>query len=219
MRFWKDHPKEIEAGGEFPPPYRPAVAAAAWPPKAQDTTEPEEGSEEENEPKRRGWFKRALGLGETTPPSPGTYLYDAHAEALRKWRVQFDKNPRPRETGRVFDNQGREITGQVDKKGRPIIPKSAVAPPKSDRSIASRCPRAEPITSHRAAAWGAGGPGGGSLPPRRRDPAGEGEHRREADSSGTNRALADAPVFSSDHHHGQPRAREWGRSARPSPSP
>lgn len=51
MRFWKDHPKEIEAGGGFPPPFRPAVAAAAaWPPEAQDTTEPQKGSEESDEP-------------------------------------------------------------------------------------------------------------------------------------------------------------------------
>jgi hypothetical protein len=42
MRFFKDHPKEIEAGGaggDFPPPFRPAVAAAAWPPKPQDVAE------------------------------------------------------------------------------------------------------------------------------------------------------------------------------------
>ncbi|KAG9849610.1 hypothetical protein KCU98_g4815, partial [Aureobasidium melanogenum] len=153
MRFWKDHPKEIEAGGDFPPPFRPAVAAAAWPPKAQDTTEPQKGSEESDEP-------------------------------------------------------GREITGQVDKKGRPIVPKSALAPTKSDRSTASRSPRAEPITSHLAAGWGVGGFGGGFVPPRRPKPPGEGEHRREADSSGTNRALGDAPMFSRGHYHRQPRARE-----------
>ncbi|KAH0269546.1 hypothetical protein KCU91_g8645, partial [Aureobasidium melanogenum] len=208
MRFWKDHPKEIEAGGDFPPPFRPAVAAAAWPPKAQDTTEPQTGSEESDEPRRRGWFKRTLGLGETTPPRPGTYQYDAYEETHRKWMAEFNKDPKPRETGRVFDNQGKEITGQVDKKGRPTVPKSALAPPKSDRITAPRRPRAEPITSHYTAAWGVGGPGGGSVPPRRRGPPGEGEHSREADSSGTNRALDDAPVFSRGHHQGQPGARE-----------
>lgn len=101
--------------------------------------------------------------------------------------AEFKKAPKPRETGRVFDNQGREITGQVDKKGRPIIPKSALALPKTDRSTAPRRPRAEPITCHQAAGLGVGGPGRGFVPPKRQKPAGEGEHRREADSSGTNK--------------------------------
>lgn len=137
--------------------------------------------------KHRGWFKRTLGLGETTPPRPGTYQYDAYEEAHRKWMAEFKKAPKPRETGRVFDNQGREITGQVDKKGRPIIPKSALAPRKSDRSTAPRRPRAEPITCHQAAGLGVGGPGHGFVPPKRQKPAGEGEHRREAHSSGANK--------------------------------
>ena len=168
--------------------------------------------------KRRSWFKRTLGLGETTPPRPGTYQYNAYEEALREWKAQLEKAPKPRKIGRVFDNQGREITGQVDKKGRPIVPKPALAPPKSDRSTASRRPRAEPITSHWTAGLGVGGPGGGFVPHRRLMPAGEGEHRREANSSGTNRALDDAPMFSRGHHHGQPRARGESRSARPKPS-
>lgn len=49
MRFFKDHPKEIEAGGfggDFPPPFKPAVAAAAWPSKAQEVKEPKPSSEE-----------------------------------------------------------------------------------------------------------------------------------------------------------------------------
>jgi len=52
MRFFKDHPKEIKAGwvgGDFPPPFRPAVAAAAWPPKAQDVKEPQPSSGGEDE--------------------------------------------------------------------------------------------------------------------------------------------------------------------------
>jgi hypothetical protein len=43
MGLWKDHPKEIETGGfggDFPAPFRPAVAAAAWPPKVQEVEEP-----------------------------------------------------------------------------------------------------------------------------------------------------------------------------------
>lgn len=130
----------------------------------------------------------------------------------------FDKAPKPRETGRVFDNQGREVVGQVDKKGRPMVPKPALAPPKSDRSTAPRRPRAEPIICHSAAAWGVGGPGGGFVPPRRREAPGEGERRCEADFRGTNRALNDAPVFSRDHHNGQPRARGGSRPAKPWPS-
>ncbi|CAD0088636.1 unnamed protein product [Aureobasidium vineae] len=188
MRWFKDHPKEISAGGNFPPPFAP-VAAAAWPPPpssppppapvppspVQSVEEPKPGSEEEHQPKRRSWFKRALGLGEITPPRPSTYMYDL------------------RETGRVFDNQGREITGLVDEKGRPIVPKPTPVP-KPDRSTASRRPRAEPITSHWTAEMGVGGPGGGFVPPKGRKPAGEGERRRETDSSGTNKALDDAPM-------------------------
>ncbi|KAI4725980.1 hypothetical protein E4T49_06308 [Aureobasidium sp. EXF-10728] len=184
MRWFKDHPKEISAGGDFPPPFAP-VAAAAWPPRpspppapappspVQSVLEPKPGSEEEHQPKRRSWFKRALGLGEITPPRPGTYMYDVYAEELRKLRAEAKKAPKPKETGRVFDNQGREITGLVDKKGRPIIPNPA-PDLKSDGSTASRRPRAEPITSHWTAGMGVGGPGGGFVPPKERKPAGGG---------------------------------------------
>lgn len=53
MRFFKDHPKEVEAGGaggEFSPPFRPAVAATAWPPKSQDVAEAQGVKEPEPEP-------------------------------------------------------------------------------------------------------------------------------------------------------------------------
>jgi hypothetical protein len=57
MRFFKDHPKEIEAGGAggaFPPPFRPAVAAAtAWPPKLQDVAEARGVEEPKASPKEK----------------------------------------------------------------------------------------------------------------------------------------------------------------------
>jgi hypothetical protein len=124
--------------------------------------------------KHRGWFKRALGLGETTPPRPGDYWYDPTKEAVRKLKAEIKQAPKPRKTGRVFDVPGKEVTGLVDKKGRPIASKPApVAPKLGQRSTASRRPRAEPITSHWTAGLGVGGPGGGSIPPSRREPTSE----------------------------------------------
>jgi hypothetical protein len=52
MRFWKDHPTEIKAGGaggDFPAPFKPGVTAAASPPKAQDVEDPKPASEEAGE--------------------------------------------------------------------------------------------------------------------------------------------------------------------------
>jgi hypothetical protein len=52
MRFFKDHPKEIKAGGaggDFPAPFKPKVTAAASPPQAQGVEEPKPASEEEEE--------------------------------------------------------------------------------------------------------------------------------------------------------------------------
>ncbi|KAI4844972.1 hypothetical protein E4T44_05890 [Aureobasidium sp. EXF-8845] len=173
MGLWKDHPKEIETGGfggDFPAPFRPAVAAAAWPPKVQEVEEPKPPSEKEEEKeddeyKSRSWIKRALGLGETTPPRPGSEESVPNQDALRRLRARFKKTPKPRETGRVFDNQGQEVTGQVDSNGRPIAPEPApVAPRSSQRSTASHRPRAEPIISHWTAGLGVGGPGGGDIP-------------------------------------------------------
>jgi hypothetical protein len=57
MRFWKDHPKEIKAGGaggDFPAPFKPGVTAAASPPKAQDVEEPKPASEEAGEEEEEG---------------------------------------------------------------------------------------------------------------------------------------------------------------------
>jgi hypothetical protein len=125
--------------------------------------------------KSRSSWKRALGLRETTPPRPGTYDYDPNEDALRRLKRAARKAPKLRDSGRVFDNHGNEITGQVDKRGRPIAPKpEPVAPRSGQRSTAPRRPRAEPITSHPTAGLGVGGPGAGSLPPRGREPAGRG---------------------------------------------
>ncbi|KEQ58707.1 uncharacterized protein M437DRAFT_69643 [Aureobasidium melanogenum CBS 110374] len=136
--------------------------------RAKVTTEPQKGSEESDKPMRRS---AAVG-------SRGHWAW----EPCRTETLPSDRDsPKPRETGRVFDNQGREVVSQVDKKGRLMVPKPALAPPKSGRSTAPRRPRAEPIICHSAAAWGVGGPGGGFVPPRRGEAPGERERRREAD--------------------------------------
>jgi hypothetical protein len=57
MRFFKDHPKEIKAGGaggDFPAPFKPKVTAAASPPQAQGVEEPKPASEEAGEEEEEG---------------------------------------------------------------------------------------------------------------------------------------------------------------------
>lgn len=142
-------------------------------------------------------------MGETTPPRPSSSEPDAEQDALRKLKTQSKKVPQHKEAGSVFGNQGQDITGQVDMRGRPIGPESAKAAPKPGRSTASRRPRAEPITSHWTAGLGVGGPGAGSTPPIKQQSAERGEHHREADSSGTNKALIGAPKSSSRGYHYQ----------------
>ncbi|KAI5199132.1 hypothetical protein E4T39_06453 [Aureobasidium subglaciale] len=158
MRFWpKDHPDEIEIGDgiDFPPPFRPENAPGARAPPAQIAKEQSSSSRDGNKIKRRDWFKRTLGLGNITPPPPGSYEYDPQAEALQKLKLEARKAPKIKPSGRFFDNQGREITGKP-------VPRCAVATPKSDQSsTASRPARAEPRTMHWTAALGVGGPGAG----------------------------------------------------------
>jgi hypothetical protein len=122
-------------------------------------------------------------LGDTTPPRPGTWDFDANEDAFRRLKRAARNAPKLRDSGRVFDNRGNEITGQVDRNGTPIAPRpEPVAPRSVQRSTAPRRPRAEPITSHPTAGLGVGGPGAGSLPPRRREPAGRGGRSSRGES-------------------------------------
>lgn len=116
-----------------------------------------------------------MGLGSTTPPPPDSYLYDPRAERFQRMRAEAKKAPKRKETGRVFDNQGREITGQIPSGRTPFVPKF-------DRNNFPRRPRAEPITTGFRAREGYGRCGGGSATPKSRKSAGEDEHRCETDS-------------------------------------
>ncbi|KAH0289715.1 hypothetical protein M436DRAFT_84825 [Aureobasidium namibiae CBS 147.97] len=210
MPLWKDHPKEIRegwVGGDFPSPFG-RCPAAAWPPKPQDNQEQRPSSkkskkkeDKEDEYKSRSWIKRALRLGETTPPRPGSYEFDAEQDALRKLKAESKKTHKPKATGRIFCNQRQEMTSQVDQEGRPVVPNSVDATRRPGRSTACRRPRAEPITSHWTAGLGVGGPGAGSRPPIIQQPAGREGHRPEVDSSGTNKALGGAPTTSRGYHY------------------
>ncbi|THZ85627.1 hypothetical protein D6C84_03166 [Aureobasidium pullulans] len=233
MRFWKDHPKEIQPDPDFPPwkgkSTAPPVTAAslALPSEIAARTPP--ASRDEHKPvstvslspdwqagclfllvwhcpsnggpnyceiqtiysstgiqvhyltvvkKHRGFWKKALGLGSTTPPPPDSYLYDPRAERFQKMRAEAKKLRRPKDTGRVFDCRGKEITGQIPSRPASFVPKfnRSDFPP-------SRPPRAEPTRQDFQVRAGVGGSAGGSATPKREELACLYEHRREVDSS------------------------------------
>ncbi|OBW66802.1 MAG: hypothetical protein AUREO_031340 [Aureobasidium pullulans] len=182
MRFWKDHPKEIQPDSDFPPwkgkSTAPPVTAAslALPSEIAARTPP--ASRDEHKPKHRGFWKKALGLRSTTPPPPDSYLYDPRAERFQKMRAEAKKLRRPKDTGRVFDCRGKEITGQIPSRPASFVPKfnRSDFPP-------SRPPRAEPTRQDFRIGAGVGGSAGGSATPKREELACLYEHRREVDSS------------------------------------
>lgn len=101
-------------------------------------------------------------------------------------RAEAKKLRRPKDTGRVFDCRGKEITGQIPSRPASFVPKfnRSDFPP-------SRPPRAEPTRQDfrigagvgGSAGGSAGGFAGGSATPKREELACLYEHRREVDSS------------------------------------
>lgn len=93
-------------------------------------------------------------------------------------RAEAKKLRRPKDTGRVFDCRGKEITGQIPSRPASFVPKfnRSDFPP-------SRPPRAEPTRQDFQVRAGVGGSAGGSATPKREELACLYEHRREVDSS------------------------------------